>query len=239
MNQQTHHTSTSRIRYLAVQACSVFLLILMLFSTPVMAFDWLDLWLTPDQQGQRLMDQGKYQEAAGKFTSPEQIGVALFMAGDFENAATVLGRSGTAQASYNRGNAMVMQGLYDAAIESYQTALIRRPGWVEAEQNLQIARLRKEALAPPDDDYGGTGGQLEADEIVFDDTGRVNKASGEEVLEATDQQQNEEAMRAMWLRKVETRPSDFLAARFNYQLATREVEVVEGDVENEAGASNE
>ncbi len=29
-------------------------------------------------------------------------------------------------------------------------------------------------------------------------------------------------MRAMWLRKVETRPADFLAARFNYQLATRE-----------------
>jgi len=26
----------------------------------------------------------------------------------------------------------------------------------------------------------------------------------------------------MWLRKVETRPADFLAARFNYQLATRE-----------------
>ena len=29
-------------------------------------------------------------------------------------------------------------------------------------------------------------------------------------------------MRAMWLRKVETRPADFLAVRFNYQLAKKE-----------------
>ena len=63
---------------------------------------------------------------------------------------------------------------------------------------------------------------LEADEYVFDDTGRVNKSSNEQVIDAADQQLSEDAMRAMWLRKVETRPADFLAARFNYQLATRE-----------------
>lgn len=40
-------------------------------------------------------------------------------------------------------------------------------------------------------------------------------------------------MRAMWLRKVETRPADFLAVRFNYQLATREDSQVEdSQVEN-------
>jgi Ca-activated chloride channel family protein len=134
---------------------------------------------------------------------------------------------------------MIMQGLYDEAIESYQNALIKRPGWLEAEQNLQIARLRKEALAPPDDDYGGTGGQLGADEIVFDDTGRNMKSSGEEVLEATDQQQDEEAMRAMWLRKVETRPADFLAARFYYQLVAREREAVEGIEVDQEGTDND
>lgn len=62
---------------------------------------------------------------------------------------------------------------------------------------------------------------LGADEIVFDDTGRVNNSSGEEVMDATEQQAGENELRAMWLRKVETRPADFLAARFNYQFATR------------------
>lgn len=233
MRQNPTQSTMNRHRCPATCVRLIISLVLILAASPAYAFEWLDLWLTPDQQGQRLMDQGKYQEAAGKFTTPEQIGVALFMAGEFEDAATVLGRSRTAEASYNRGNAMVMQGLYEEAIESYQNALIKRPDWLEAEQNLQIARLRQEALAPPDDDYGGTGGQLEADEIVFDDAGRNKTSPGEEVLEASDQQQNEEAMRAMWLRKVETRPADFLAARFNYQLVAREREAAESIEEGE------
>jgi Ca-activated chloride channel family protein len=187
------------------------------------AFEWADLCFTPDQQGQRLMDRGEYKQAAGKFTTPEKIGAALYLAGEFENSATVFGRSGSAEANYNRGNANIMLGQYEAAIEAYQNALSKQPGWLVAEQNLQIAILRKQALAPPDDDYGGTGGELEADEIVFDQTGRVNKSSSEQVIDAAEQQKGEDAMRAMWLRKVETRPADFLAARFNYQLATREV----------------
>ena len=198
------------------------LLLLLSQISPAAAFEWADLWFTPDQQAQHLMEKGEYQQAASKFTTPERIGTALFMAGDFESAASVLGRSSSADAHYNRGNALIMLGQYDTAIEAYQNALSKRPGWQSAEQNLQIAILRKEALAPPEDDYGGTGGQLEADEIVFDDTGRVNKSSSEQVIDASDQQMGEDAMRAMWLRKVETRPADFLAVRFNYQLAKKE-----------------
>lgn len=200
------------------------LTVILLFAhlTPAYALEWSDLWFTPDQQGQRLMDQGKYQQAATKFTTPERIGAALFMAGEFENAASVFGRSASADAHYNRGNANIMLGNYDAAIDAYQSALTKRPNWQEAIQNLEIATLRKLAMAPPEDDAGGTGGMLGADEIVFDQSGRVNKSSEEQVIDAGDQKLSEDEMRAMWLRKVETRPADFLAARFNYQLATRE-----------------
>ena len=209
------------------------LLILLLVQVPsAMAFEWLDLWLTPDQQAQRYMDQGEYQKAAAKYTTPEQIGVALFLAGEFETAASVLGRSASADANYNRGNANIMLGQYEAAIEAYQAALSKRPDWPEAEQNLQIAILRKQALATPDDDFGGTGGQLEADEYVFDQAGGENKSSGEEVIDAAEQNLGEDAMRAMWLRKVETRPADFLAVRFNYQLARKESNQPEGSTED-------
>jgi Ca-activated chloride channel family protein len=220
---------------------AIILIVIVLLSktSSAMAFDWTDLWLTPDQQGQRLMDRGEYQQAAGKFTTPEGIGAALFLAGDFENAATVFGRAPSAEANYNRGNAHIMLGEYDAAIEAYQSALSKRPDWPKAKQNLQIATLRKQALAPPEDDFGGTGGQLEADEYVFDDTGRVNKSSSEQVIDAADQQLSEDAMRAMWLRKVETRPADFLAARFNFQLAARENVQSEDGVEDKAADRDE
>jgi Ca-activated chloride channel family protein len=199
-----------------------FTLTILSHASSAVALEWVDLWLTPDQQGQRLLEQGEYLQAAGKFTTAERMGAALFLAGDFEKAASVFGRSANAEAHFNRGNAYIMLGQYDAAIEAYKSALSKRPDWSEAEQNLHIATLRKQALAPPDDDFGGTGGMLEADEYVFDQPGRVNNSSNEQVIDAADQQLGEDALRAMWLRKVETRPADFLAARFNYQLATRD-----------------
>lgn len=178
---------------------------------------WLDWWFTPDQQGQRLAEQGLYLEAAAVFESPELKGAAFFRGGDFESAASVYGRLRSPEAAYNRGNALVMLGRYDEAIKSYQDALQARQGWKEAEENLEIARLRLQRLAPPEDDAGGTGGQLEADEIVFDDTGRVNKSGTETEAEGSGAMSDDE-MRSVWLRRVANDPAQFLSARFSYQL---------------------
>jgi len=189
-----------------------------LFCSPAtQAAGWGDWWLTPDQQGQMLFNSGDFAAAAETFTDSERRGAAYYRAGDFESAATVFGRIPTAQAAYNRGNALVMLGRYEEAIESFEQALGMNPGWVEAEQNRDIARARKELLAPPESDDGGTGGQLEADEIVFDDTGRVNRSDQEQVVEAAELMSDEE-MRSVWLRRVQNDPADFLRARFSYQL---------------------
>jgi Ca-activated chloride channel family protein len=180
-------------------------------------------WLTPDQQGQRLADRGKFSEAAERFTTPERIGAAYYRAGDFESAAAVLGRATTPEGVFNRGNALVLLGRYEEAIASYEKALEARPDWTRAEENLAIARARLAALAPPEDDYGGTGGKLGADEIVINqDPGRSSSSDETEVIDAGDQALSEDAMRALWLRRVETRPADFLAAKFSQQLATSE-----------------
>ena len=185
---------------------------------------WLDLLLTRDQQGQRLFDRGAYAEAAERFSDPERIGVALYRAGEFEQAAAALGRSATPEAAYNRGNALVLLGRYDEAIDSYRRALAQRPDWLEAKGNLELAALRKARLAPPEDDYGGTGGMLEPDEVVIDNSGRVAPSGSEQVLEAETGVLDDEALRAVWLRRVDTRPGDFLAIRFAQQLA-REAEI--------------
>ncbi len=179
----------------------------------------LDWWLTPDQQGQRLYDRGDYAEAARRFTEPARIGAALFAAGDFEGAAAVFGRQAGPEGPYNRGNALIFLGRYDEAIAAFDLALQARPGWREAEENRAIAVARRDALAPPDTDAGGTGGMLGADEIVFDNTGRVANSGEEQVIEAEDEIRDEASLQALWLRRVDTRPADFLAAKFNAQLA--------------------
>jgi len=198
-------------------------LLLLVYPGLVFGAGWADWWMTPDQRGGRLFEQARYLEAAEVFESPQRRGVAFFRAGDFESAATVFGRIGSPEAAYNRGNALVMLGRYDEAIQSYEDALNARPGWTEAGENLAIARVRLERLAPPESDEGGTGGQLEADEIVFDDTGRVNK-SGSEVVTEGGEQLSDDEMRAVWLRRVQNDPADFLRTRFAYQLYRDEVD---------------
>ena len=193
------------------------LLLLCLYSTSSPAASWADWWWTPDQQGQKLFNDGEFGAAAEVFESSEWRGIAYFRAGDFENAAAIFARMKSASAAYNRGNALIMLGRYDDAILSYQQALDLQPAWAEAEQNLAIARARKELLAPPDSDEGGTGGQLEADEIVFDDTGRVNRSDQEQEVEASGSMSDQE-MRAVWLRRAQNDPAEFLRARFSYQL---------------------
>jgi Ca-activated chloride channel family protein len=203
---------------------------LLAWAATAQAFDWpRDLrgwWLTPDQQGQRLFEEGRYLEAAERFEDPWRRGAAYYRGGDFERAAGVFGRLRTAEAAFNRGNALVMLGQYDAAIESYQRALEVRPKWLRAEDNLALARARKQMLAPPESDSGGTGGMLGADEIVFDDSGRVDRSGSETVTEGGESL-SEEEMRAIWLRRVENDPGDFLRARFAWQLHRRAQE--EGD----------
>jgi Ca-activated chloride channel family protein len=203
----------------------IVMLVLWALAGPAQAAKWpgnfTGWWLTPDQQGQRLVAKGEYLEAAEAFRDPARKGAAYFRGGDFESAASVFGRMPGAEAAYNRGNALIMLGRYEEAIESFESALSGRPDWAEAEQNLAIARARQEMLAPPDSDAGGTGGMLEADEIVFDDSGRVDKGGTEAVTEGGEGM-SEEEMRAVWLRRVQADPADFLRARFAYQLYRQE-----------------
>ncbi len=198
----------------------ILLLIIASFLYSLVLVDWSvsDLFITPDQRGQLLLAKKDYKAAAKVFRAPLQRGTALYRNGDFKAAATAFGQAHSAIAFYNRANALLLQGKYDEAISSYERALSLKPGWLEARENLVLARARKDKMKPPEDDAGGTGGKLEADEIVFDE--RAKKA-------ATDQQEqisggeelSDQEMRAMWLRRIETRPADFLRVKFLYQKA--------------------
>ena len=193
-------------------------IVFFLFAMGGCTGEWRQLWLTTDQYAQKLADAGEHKAAAELFTDPGRAGSAWYRAGEFERAAAEFGRLSSADAQFNRGNALVFQGKYEAAIAAYEFALEARPEWLEAEENLQISKVRMARLEGPDDDAGGTGGQLEADEIVFDLDGSKSSGSGEETVDG-DTGIRDDQLRELWLRRVETRPADFLAARFAYQLA--------------------
>ena len=174
---------------------------------------WYDLWASPDQRGRYLYEHGRYAEAAASFRDPMWRGVALLRASDFKTAAHVFGGRDTAEGAYDQGNALVMLGQYDAAVGRYDRALELKPGWDDASANRKLAQLRAEKMKSPG---GDAGDQREgADQIVYDKD--ASKPEGQDT-EVDNAPMSDEQVRALWLKRVQTKPADFLRARFAYQL---------------------
>ncbi len=181
------------------------------------AVSWWGLWFTPEQEGQRLLDRGDFQAAAETFRDPMRQGVAWFRAGEFEKAEQAFARLDTPEAEYNCGNCLIMRGKYEQAIERFDRALELRPGWVDPQDNRKIAVARAELTKRKGGDMGDQ--KIGADEVVFD---KNKKSAGQDTESEGAQPLSDSAMQALWLRRVQTQPADFLKSKFAYQLSAEE-----------------
>ncbi|PNQ95373.1 hypothetical protein C1S70_29330 (plasmid) [Azospirillum argentinense] len=188
-------------------------IVLLSLAGATLLLGWKNLWATPDQRGRWLMERGRYAEAADAFIEPMWRGVALMKAGNFKDAAPQFAGIDTAEAAYDQGNALVMQGKYDDAVARYDRALALRPGWADAEANRTLARLRADRVRAKGGDDGNT--EDDPDDVVYD---RTKKDGGKDTETAGGAPMSDEAIRALWLKRVQTQPADFLRARFAYQL---------------------
>lgn len=174
--------------------------------------------LTPDQRGYQLFSDAEYAEAAARFADPMWQATAWYRQGEFDKAASLYAGFDTPDAAFNQANALALQGKYEPAMERYQRALALRPGWEDAQINLEIAKSRAAMLKQEGGDM--TGGKLGADEIVFD-KGKSSPEAGEEQVDGN-QEVSDAELRSIWLRQVQTRPADFLRAKFAYQHANQD-----------------
>lgn len=101
--------------------------LLLVLPQPSYAFEFNDLWLRPDQQGQRLLEQQRPNEAAQHFEDRQWKGLALYEAGDYDAAARLFAQGNSAADHYNRGNALARSGELEAALDAYEQALERQP----------------------------------------------------------------------------------------------------------------
>ena len=177
---------------------------------------WTGLWFTPDQQGRRDYERGDYAEAAQAFQDPLWRGIAWYRAGECKKAAASFALRDTAEAHYNQGNARLMLGKYDDAIACYDRALATSPDWKEALENRELAAARAKMVEQTGGDMGDQ--LIGADEIVFDSKA---KSTGQDTDVAGSDALSSQEIQALWLRRVQTHPSDFLTAKFAYQQASR------------------
>lgn len=178
------------------------------------AWGWLALWGSPDQRGAWLLHRGRFGQAAEAFADPAWRGVALMRAGRFAEAAQSFAAADTAEAAYDQGNALVMLGQYPDAVARYDRALALRPGWPDAVANRALAKARADRFA------GLQGEQADEEKATPDETYRRDRKRDEASPPSVPASEvmSDDAIRALWLRRVQTRPADFLRARFAYQL---------------------
>jgi Ca-activated chloride channel family protein len=171
---------------------------------------FVDLWLTHDQQGRHLYEAIEYEAAAERFEDLSWKGTAQFRSGDYAGAAGTWARIGTAEAFFNRGNAHMRAREYRRAIGAYELAVAEAPGWLEAEENLALARYTLEYIerTREQSDTGEESG-IGADDIVYDNTGERG-AETEVTRESAVEAQSAEK----WMRSVDTETADFLRSRF-------------------------
>ena len=75
-----------------------------------MAFEWIDLWKTKDQQAAEAFADENHELAASLFEKTGWRGAANYRAKNYESAITSFSATDTADGHYNRGNALALAG---------------------------------------------------------------------------------------------------------------------------------
>ncbi|MDK2777463.1 MAG: VWA domain-containing protein [Pseudomonadota bacterium] len=117
------------------------------------ALSWDELWQTPDQRAQAMLDNQDAAGAAATFEDPQWRGTAAYRAGDYQSAAQAFASApDNAHAQYNLGNALAMQGQLEAAAQAYEKALQLQPDFPAAEENLARIRQQQQQQNPQSGD---------------------------------------------------------------------------------------
>ncbi|MGV8837543.1 vWA domain-containing protein [Cellvibrio sp.] len=102
------------------------------------AFGWDDLWKNKNQQAYEKLQQEQAAEAAQQFDHPDWKASAQYRAGDYEEAAKNFAQSDSADAHYNRGNALAKANKLPDAIKAYDQALKLNPELEDAKKNRKL-----------------------------------------------------------------------------------------------------
>ncbi|MEO5334203.1 MAG: VWA domain-containing protein [Magnetococcus sp. YQC-5] len=113
---------------------------------PAAALDWDSLWKRRDQQAAERLAAGDPIGAATRFTDPAWKATAQYRAGQFEESLQTLDALDSADAWYNKGNALARLNRMEESVQAYAEALKRNPEHADARYNQELV---KKQLKPP------------------------------------------------------------------------------------------
>ncbi|WOJ93636.1 hypothetical protein R0135_00365 [Congregibacter variabilis] len=185
---------------------------------------FLNLWLTPDQQGRLWFNYGDYQRAARSFENPRWKGMSLYAAQDFIAAAQYFSQYQDSESLLARANALAQAREYLDARDAYEELAQRYPQHRAPSVNIPIVQELIDANRELSESQVSESGDMSSDN---DDGPRSSE--GDERLTMIEREQlsaeqllQDPGLTAMWLRQVQRNPSEFLSTKFDLQLRRRE-----------------
>ncbi len=199
---------------------------------------WMDLWLTQDQQAQRLFNKGEYSKAAQHYQLPLNRGIAYYYAGEFKLAHSAFMQDNTPLGLYYAASALARQRELIAA-----RALLRKLSETDSldpklkadiEHNLKvISRLIDEINSMSESQANSMDLDQEVSIELPDDQPKTAEGADENTTEdkmveqkfSADQILGDPKLAEVWLKRVEADPSRFLQAKFQIQQIRKPAEV--------------
>jgi Ca-activated chloride channel family protein len=147
---------------------------------------WDDLWQRKDQQAYRALKEQDAEKAAALARDPSLSGEAWFRSEEYSNATEAWSQAESADAHYNRGNALAYLGEYEAAIAAYDQALSMNPAMQDAAINRELVERMKEQQEQQQQQQDGDEGDSQ------DGESSSEQQEGEEGQEGEQQQGEQE-----------------------------------------------
>lgn len=210
-----------------VQWCVIVLIGQSLLYTPsAFANDsqFMDLWLTKDQQGERLFEQEAFLLAAETFDDNHWKAVSFYMAGEFSKAQMYFMRGDNVTSQLGLAASLARQKEYVAARNIYQQILNDAPGNETATHNLALVEGIIKHINQFTEGQGKSNEQQSSRELGDrpQTTDGVTQEVAKELLIkehlTANQILNDAAMNEKWMKRVQSDLADFLAVKFSAQL---------------------
>ncbi len=142
---------------------------------------WEDLWQRRDQQAYRALSDDDAAKAASLARDPDLSGEAWYRSSEFPNALDAWAKSESADAHYNRGNALAQLAEYDAALAAYDQALALQPGMEDALYNRALVeQMKQQQEQQQQQDQGDQGESQDGESSEQQEGDQPQESEGEQ-----------------------------------------------------------
>ena len=206
---------------------------------PALAFEWIDLWSTKDQQGQKMLEQGDAAAAADTFKDPNRKGTAHYQAGQFKESAEQFSNQQDSTAMYNRGNALARAGEFKQASESYAKSLALNPDNQDAVFNKQLIDQLLEQQQQQQEQNNQEQQDQENQEQQEQQQSDASQDQSEQQQSEQNQQQSEQEQEQQQQEQSESEQSEEEQEQQNQQQTDEEQEGEQGEEQSQEMAATE